>query len=327
MSGNSLFSFVSGNGSCDSVSADRPDGSLELEDVQLEALAETFQEQLYKNNLVQDRHFRSRTVPKAFFGKDAVTALLELLETDETIVGETISVTREQALQVGRDIESKFHFFCHVKDHAKVSKRKKSKDCLQDNDKDMYQFKDNLPMQVYKVKRKHPSMWNKVSLLEEHLELTTHKGRIRQHKDCFMAKRAVDVLMILKLVKSRREAVHLLNKMNERVSCCVPVMALTPGGGVQDFSDDDQLFRFTPKADRVAEPARKNTSSKSSSKTSSSKSPVRRNKSVNSSDSPTEVSITSSSKKDNGYFKDRALGIRNRLDQYRDQRGAGTVAA
>ena len=323
MSANSLFSFVSGNGSCGDHSLDRPDGSLELEDVKLEAFAETLQEQLHKKRLVQDRHFRSRTVPQAFIGKDAVTILLELLESDESIVSEAITVTREQALQVGRDIEKKFHFFCHVKNHAKISKRTKSKDCLQDNDKEMYQFKDNLPMQVYKVKQKYPSVWNKVSLLEEHLELTTHKGTIRQHKECFMAKRAVDVLMILKLVKSRREAVHLLNKMNEKVSCFVPVLALMAGGGVTELGDDDQLYRFTPKADRVAEPVRKSTSGRRSSTSSKqSKSPVRRNVSVGSNQSPTEKSH---GKKDQDYFKNRALGVRNRLDIYRDQRGGGAA--
>lgn len=309
--------------SCASL-GDLSKDSLDLEEVQMEALAETFQERLMKDDLVQDRHFRSRTVPKAFFGKDAVNILLEILEKDRND-----TVTREQALQVGRDIEHNFLFFCHVKNHAYSIGCKKDKHVgLQDDEKEMYQFHNNLPIQVYKARIEHPNMWGRVRLLEATLKVTTHKGMVRQYKDCFMAKGAIGCLMDLKLVRSRREGAHFLTKMNEKVDCF-----RLATGGKSDLSDDEQLFRFVPASERSKEPTkssrtRKTTRSAANSKSPSrySKSPVRKNEEASTrTDASSAVSKTT---KDAAYFRERATGIRSRLDRFRDQRSrAAAISA
>lgn len=286
---------------------------LQLQPVQLEAIADALQEQLIKEGRVHDHEHKSRTITKAFCGSDAVSCLLGLLK-DQLSSSE---VTHAQALQVGRDIQKQFHFFSHSKTTSS-----KSYDFL-DSDSDLYQFKNNLPMQVHTVKKKYPSMWDKVRVLEENIQLSSHKGIVKTHHDCFIAKEAVTVLMGLKLVRSTGEAVHLIRKMNEKVHCCRLVDH--PGNDGSNFRDDNSLYRFFAPEDRVPEPMKKG--SPHSKDKSSKKSSMRRIRSTDSlastrSSASTSASIRSSPSctKDAKYSKKQARSLRRQLDIYRNDR-------
>ena len=303
-----------------------------LELFKLEAIAEAFQDRLLTDNIVHDPILGTRTICRSFLGKDAVSVLVEVLKNSTT--GEA-EVTRERALVVGRKIAEEFRLFAH---HAS-SGGKDASLVLQDN-KEIYFFQNNLPIQVHKMKKQYPSPWDRVKLVEEHIQVKDHKGLLRVYQNCFVASEAVDVLMELKLVRSRGEGVHMMQKMNEKVNFFKPANAMDPS----EFKDDKYMYlTFVPKEFRNPEPktARKTAVSP---KKSSSRSWLRQSKSTelesSTSLSPnlpprtksleTDGSVRSCrtySPKDKSYFEDRARCIRGRLDELRREKRSATTSA
>jgi len=223
------------------------------ETVQLEALAEDLQKQLHSAHLIKDRLYKTRNIPKSFLGSDLITVLVGILKeeqlhdpTDET------PITRERALKVGRAMATEFGFFVHADTNSKASKKDKALEGieLQDSAAEVYRFENNLPIQVHKTKKQYPSMWDRVRLLEQNVKLDTHRGLVKTFTDCFRGTDAVDALVSLKLVRSRKEAVHVIRKMNDKVMCC---HAVTSKSSVpaSDFTDSEALYKFVPEEDRI----------------------------------------------------------------------------
>jgi hypothetical protein len=279
--------------------------------LRLEALADTLQEQLRSANLIQDRKKAGKKIsPNCFLGCDAVTVLMNILQTerlelydesDEALSQPDGPVTREEALTVGREIALAYRFFVHAD-----AKNGKKDLMLQDTDTDFYVFHNNLPMEVYKMKKQHPSAWDRVKVLEEHVVVKVCKGPVRIHIGCFIASEAVDVLMKLKLVRSRGEGAHAMQKMNEKVR----FFKVVSHHEMTEFKDDKTMFlQFTAKDSQVKELLKERGRRVShglsqGSNHPSSGSMVRSNHSCSSSGSVT---------KDNRYFKLRAKDIRDRL--------------
>lgn len=307
---NALLSLATlGNApSCDHFDLAEEDLALELPDVQLEALADAFQEMLFKTGKVQDRQLRNRPVPQSFQGNHAVDVLHKLL-LEQSGLNE---ISRNQAVRVGRKIQTQFHFFVHNLSTAKKHYP------LQDCDHDLYQFDHNLPMQVYKVRKQYPSLWDKVTLLENRVPLKDHRGLVKVHNNCFLAKEAVDVLMQVKLVKSRKEAVHMIQKLNEKVYCCR--LADHPGNDGTNFQDDTQLYRFVPKEERIKPPPTRTRSHSPARKHNKKLDSSMQDVSSKSHHSHRRRDRANSPAKDAAYFQNRAQGVRDRLDQHRQER-------
>lgn len=305
---------------------------LGLPPFQLEALADGFQEVLIQQNLVQDRPgagIGSKVISKCFTGKDAVDVLLALVQDQSGLV----EVTRNQAIQVGREMQHQFHFFSHVK-------HKHTRNNLQDSAEELYHFEHNLPMQVYSMKKQYPSVWDRATLLENRVTTGDHKVLLKQHHDCFLAKEAVDALMEVKLVRSRAEAVHLIRKMNEKVNCCR--MVDHPGNDGTNFRDDNTLFRFVPKEERHPRTRSKSPARSKSPRRTGSKEgggiPLRRQKTAEGGvpgERPSPIARARSDErgrscsptKDKAYFQDRVAGLRHKLDEARQEKAAAAAAA
>ena len=75
--------------------------------MQLEAFAEELEERLTKSKMIKNRQQDQKRITKSFTGQDAVTVLREILQ-DESC---GVPATRDQALQVGREIDTEFQFF------------------------------------------------------------------------------------------------------------------------------------------------------------------------------------------------------------------------
>ncbi|CAB9503822.1 expressed unknown protein [Seminavis robusta] len=307
--------------------------------IRLEVLAETMEEKLYAASLVHEHFHMLRQVPRSFYGSDVVIVLREILQRQDN----NTPVTRDQAFQVGRKIETEFQFFSHVDN---LNNNKKEKDAkikiLQDNNKDLYQFHHNLPVQVYKMKKKYPSLWDKAKFLEAHLDLKAQRQRgaltmmmTTVHKNCFVAKEAVDCWMDHKLVRSRGEAVYVMNKLIERVNFC-RTFKKTKSTDKHEFQDDCQIYQLVPSDQRNPEPKKRSSrkprktdssSSSSSSSTSTPTRPKKRNSVISSTDESSRTASTSSTGspkliKDKAYFKDRVSNVRNGVSAYHAQRKA-----
>ncbi|CAB9518611.1 expressed unknown protein [Seminavis robusta] len=332
------------NGSTGSYKPESP------ESFELETVAETFQNQLFAESLVQDRLVGNKTIARSFLGSDAVTTLTDILqlqrlqqpETAEGFTEPASPVTREEALKVGRSIAEEFSFFAH---HAATSKNGTSL-VLEDSDQEVYVFEKNLPMQVHQVKKMYPSPWDRVGLLEQHVEVKDRRGLVRVFNSCFVASEAVDAMMGLRIAKSRREAVHMVRKMNEKVNFFKPANTTDRS----EFKDDKNMFlKFIPKENREPEPKRhhhrmaaslspKRSSPKGLRKTKSlqHEGPLRptsvspkstRRLKTHDGEGSLNGSRASSPTKDRKYFEDRAKDIRGRLDELRDSRLAANAAA
>lgn len=208
---------------------------LEL-DPELEQLAEDFQAELEDNGFLQDQKCvltKRVKLSNVFTGKDAVTTLQSLMPRQ---------TTREKACEKANEMMIEFSFFKHVSGQDKP---------LMDSASDFYQFDHNLPTQVQKVKDLYVSYWDKAWLIEQHIECKDRRHKFCTYPNCFVAKEAVDVLMKVKLVKSRREAVYLLKKLNEKVHFYEPASA------GQEFKDEHLFFYLVPANQRRKEPPRK----------------------------------------------------------------------
>eukprot|EP00797_Seminavis_robusta_P017800 Sro2663_g334050.2 (236) ;mRNA; r:5901-6608 len=92
-----------------------------------------------------------------------------------------------------------------------------------------------------------------MQLFEENVDLQDRRHMFRVFPDCFIAREAVDMLMNLKIVRSRNEAVHLVRKLNQKVFCCQHVCM------EHDFEDEYLFFRLVPKNERMPAPIRPTT--------------------------------------------------------------------
>lgn len=305
-----------------------------VQSMQLEALAEELHERLVKDKLLKNRKHRSKYLYDSFTGQDAVTVLLDILQDENC----GIPATREHALQVGRDIAAEFQFFAFA---GKPKKSSPAMMILEDNTSDLYQFQNNLPTQVYKMKKEYPSMWDKVSLMQSKVRVGDNAGIVRSYANSFVAQEAVDCLMKLKLAKSRREAVHLVRKMNEKVGCCRHVSLPE----TSEFADNDQLFKFTPVEEQIPRPTKslspkrskssrqlikglekisvtimKDTSGKSNPGSETASAAIKTVRTAK-----TTASEASRKSKDSAYFKTRATDIRSRLNVHRNSRSTPTA--
>jgi Domain found in Dishevelled, Egl-10, and Pleckstrin (DEP) len=301
------------------------------EGIRLEALADTLQAQLRVANLIQDRKKSvTKKIPNCFLGRDAVTVLMDILQverregTDESddleeSLRRDCPVTREEALTVGREIAKRFRFFVHADD--KIGKKKLM---LEDTDEDRYIFHNNLPIEVYKMKKQHPSAWDRAAVLEKHVEVKVRQGLVRIYVSSFVASEAVDVLMELKLVRSRGEGVHAMQKMNEKVK----FFKIVNPSNQFEFKDDKNMFlQFTAKESWVKDEPKhegKRIShvgypSRGSFVNSSSCSLASKNSGALSpnSNSPT---------KDEAYFKRRARAVRQGLGHFHEKRSSSSLS-
>lgn len=200
---------------------------------QLEALADTFQRQLKEQGIIPNLQTK-------FSGADAVSTLQRAMnsQTDNATV-----FTREQAVEKANEMKSEFCFFQHVGKNKTMDEED-----LEDSPSEYYIFHRNLPSQVRKTRALHKTHWDKVRLLEQHVEVKDRRHMFRVFQDCFIASEAVDVMMELQLVRSRKEAVHMMLKLNEKVFCCQHVCQ------EHDFEDKYLFFSFVPKHERMPEP-------------------------------------------------------------------------
>lgn len=202
---------------------------------ELEELAEGLELALKQEGLVRGQSLGRRK--GTFRGSDAVTAIQQLLQAK---CGEGIpAVSREEALRKGLQMQSVFRFFRHASNKDKP---------LTDKPSEMFQFDCNLPNQVKKSKSQYKSCWDKARLIEEHVECKDRRQLIRVFRNCFIAREAVDTIMELKLVRSRKEAVHLMRKLNQKVFLCEHVCH------EHEFKDENLLFEFIPHNERMREP-------------------------------------------------------------------------
>jgi Domain found in Dishevelled, Egl-10, and Pleckstrin (DEP) len=226
----------------------------------LEKLAEGFEERLVTAGLVQDRKtLLQKVISKCFVGKDAVTLIQSILQAEcDLCLDDTISnsngrssnavVSRADAVEKGRAMMQELNFFRRVSTCTATESSSRA-NTLEDSDTALYRFHHNLPSQVRRMKKKYPSYWDKMRLLEQSVPCQDRRHMFRVFPDCFVASEAVDALMELKLVKSRNEAVHLIDKLNQKVFCCQHVCS------EHEFKDDYLFFRFVPENERMPEPA------------------------------------------------------------------------
>ena len=221
----------------------------------LEFLAETLEQQLYEQNLVQDRNSVLRkTIPKSFKGSDVVSIIHEILrqrDADDDLDGAdefggdpfsavaTSEISREEALSIGNQIAQEYEFIVHAT---------KANGELIDSKKELYQFHNNLPIQVSRAKKKYKSYWDKMKVIEANADVKDRWHMFRMFPQCFIARDLVDTVMNLKLVRSRREGVHLIRKLNQKVFCCEHVCI------EHEFQDEYLFFRFIPVSQRMREP-------------------------------------------------------------------------
>ncbi|CAB9503821.1 unknown protein [Seminavis robusta] len=301
--------------------------------IRLEVLAETMEEKMFRANLVHDHFHMLRQVPRSFFGSDVVTMLRAILQMQDD---STPFITRDQALQVGRQIETEFQFFSHVDNHTHSKKKKKNKKegtikILQDSNKDLYQFHHNLPVQVHKTKKKYPGLWDKAHFLEAHLEFNAQQQeqwglvtmRKTIHQNGFVAKEAVDCLMDHKMVRSRGEAVYVMNKLIERIHFCRAFQK----SGNNEFQDDCQIYQLIPLDQRNPEPKMRSTRKpRKTESLSLSPRPKKRDTAFSSIDESLRTASSSGSSKaiikDKAYFKDRVSIVRSGVSAYHAQRKA-----
>lgn len=207
-----------------------------IEAFMLEVYGEDFKEAMIP--LLRDNSAGLTKAPNSFRGDEAVDTLLQIIRNHSD---EGEEVKPAFAIQVGRAIASELKLFVNTSHEKKQ---------LEVNKKEFYVFKNNLPIQVLKAKKNYPSLWDRVKLLETHLEVKDRKSLLQTQADCFVAKEAVDILMDSNLAVSREEAVGLLNRMNEKVKFCKHAT-----NSKTEFSDKkDQFFRFTPASVRTPEP-------------------------------------------------------------------------
>jgi Domain found in Dishevelled, Egl-10, and Pleckstrin (DEP) len=229
--------------------------SLPPADPELEQLAAAFEKTVKEEGLVKPHPCKRRMSvnlnlsvslhgtsaspsTKTFSGQDAVTVLHSLMECE----------TREAALEKGNEIMQAFRLFQH-KDRATLP--------LRDSATDYYHFDCNLPSQVRKAKHQYKSYWEKAGLIEDHIELKDRRQMLDVFQDCFVAREAVDVIMNLKLVRTRTEAVHLMKKLNQKVFFCEHVYQ------EQEFKDENLWFTLIPHNERMREPHKRRVCSKS----------------------------------------------------------------
>ena len=221
----------------------------------LEFLAETLEQQLYEKNLVQNRKSAFRkTIPKSFRGSDVVSIIHEILhqqDVEDALEGEdefggdptpavaASEISRVEALSIGREIARDYEFFVHAT---------KANGELMDSREDLYKFHNNLPIQVTRAKKKYKTYWDKMKVIEASVDVKDRWHMFRMFPQCFVARNLVDTVMNLKLVRSRREGVHLIRKLNQKVFCCEHVCI------EHEFQDEYLFFRFIPVSQRMREP-------------------------------------------------------------------------
>lgn len=206
---------------------------------ELEWLAEDLQKELIDQKLVQDHpiHHGIKTIHKSFSGKELIDTLHKLML--ESRVEESTNATREDALEKGNQMITQLSFFKHATNIAKP---------LLDSANDYYQFHHNLPSQVQRCKNQNKSPWDKVRLIETHVEVKDRRHRlIHEYPNCFIACEAVDVMMELKLAVTREKAVQLMRYLNTKVFCCEHVTQ------EHEFKDEHLYFYFIPKHERMPE--------------------------------------------------------------------------
>lgn len=206
-----------------------------IEAFMLEVYGEDFKNAMIP--LLRDNSTALVKAPNSFRGDEAVETLFEIIKDH---ADEDEEVKQSFAIQVGRTLASEHKLFVNVSHEKKL---------LEPNKKDFFVFKNNLPIQVHKAKKNYPSLWDRVKLLETHLEVKDRKTLLQTHTDCFLGKEAVDCLMDSNLAISREEAVDLLNRMNEKVKFCKN--CTNPKANIMDKKD--QFYRFTPASVRTPE--------------------------------------------------------------------------
>ena len=96
-------------------------------------------------------------------------------------------------MEQGNLIMAEYKFFQHVQGDKP----------LLYSSSDLYRFDHNLPCQVQRVKSQYGSHWDKVRLLEQHIPCQDRRYLFRIFPNCFVAREAIDIMMELKLVRSR----------------------------------------------------------------------------------------------------------------------------
>ncbi|CAB9497546.1 Rac exchanger 2 protein [Seminavis robusta] len=197
----------------------------------LEAIAAAFQDKIHQQNLIQDRKYRLQTYQNVLVGKDAVSALVEVLQERGYN-----DVSRDQALKLGLEINQQFQILRHVTgDHE-----------LKD-EKLFYRLYRNLPSQVEQAKKEKTS-WDIMDMLERNVDIQDRVYHFRTYTQCFVGREAVDVILKLKLAMSREEAVELVLDSNREVHSLEHVTR------DHDFADAFLFFRFIPQNERLLNP-------------------------------------------------------------------------
>jgi Domain found in Dishevelled, Egl-10, and Pleckstrin (DEP) len=197
----------------------------------LEGIALAFYDKVQEQGLVQDRKYRLQTYPKVLLGEHAVTAYVEVLQEKGYQ-----NVSREQATQLGRDINAQFSLLKHVTNDHELK-----------DEYLFYRFHHNLPTQVEIVKN-GKSKWDIMDMLEENFDIQDRAYHFRTYRQCFVGREAVDVVLRLKLAIHREDAVKLVLNVNGEVNCLEHVTR------DHHFADAFLFFRFIPRNQRMLNP-------------------------------------------------------------------------
>jgi Domain found in Dishevelled, Egl-10, and Pleckstrin (DEP) len=234
-------------------------------DEKLEALAVSFQEEMYRQNLVKDRMYHLKTYHNCFTGRDAVNVLVQVLQQrqqqqhqemqqqhqqqQQQFQHVVVTVSREDALQVGRNIAATFGLMAHVVDDH----------LLQDTDGLFFEFRNNLPSVVRQATTNKSTggmpltLWEQSEQFETLVRDTITKDRtyhFRTYKQCFVGSEAVDVMMTqLKFTITRLDAVKLIQQF------ALYADALEHVCKDHDFKDQYLFYRFIPPRLRKLNPA------------------------------------------------------------------------
>jgi hypothetical protein len=166
------------------------------------------------------RRYRLRKVNKAFWGEEAVTALVDA----------GIAATREEAVVIGRRLQKELHLFSQISGRP---------------------FKDERLMYNLNDIKMTLGSWNFVdmAILKENakmfLQLIKLQDRFhyfRKYKDCFVGSEVVTSMVYSGLVTSRMEAVQLGQVLEKKLKLFT---------GKQKFLDHCYLYQLSPQGQKM----------------------------------------------------------------------------
>ena len=203
----------------------------------MEALALEFVTRLSSSRVqpyIRDRKYNLRTFRQCFLGTDAVTILVELLQSQGYR-----HVSRAKAVELGRDMNAQLGVFCHVTNAHPLK-----------DEKLFYRLDKNLPHQVEEaLARVGHRATDIMALIETKVDIQDRVYHFKTYKQCFIGQEAVDTVVRLKLAIDRVSATQLLLNCNREMNTFEHVTR------DHEIADAYLFFRFIPARERMLDPS------------------------------------------------------------------------